>query len=101
MKIHQLPHGARFEYEGEEYEKTGPMFATNAAGQQRMIPKYAVLKPLDSAAAPKAARSETLPRPDVLAAFAAYHARCAVLVPVQDQPALDAARLDFLKALGE
>jgi len=28
MKIHQLPQGARFDYEGEEYVKTGPLFAT-------------------------------------------------------------------------
>ena len=46
MKIHQLPEGARFEYEGEAYVKTGPMFATGPKGQ-RLIPKYAVLKPLD------------------------------------------------------
>lgn len=25
MKIHQLPMGARFEFEGEEYVKTGPL----------------------------------------------------------------------------
>jgi hypothetical protein len=43
MKIHQLPPGARFEYEGEEYVKTGPLLGTGKGGQ-RLIPKYAVLK---------------------------------------------------------
>ena len=46
MKIHQLPIGGRFEYEGVEYVKTAPLFAT-ANGKQRLIPKYAVLKVLD------------------------------------------------------
>ena len=45
MKIHLLPMGARFVYEGEEYVKTGPLFASGKGGQ-RLIPKYAVLTPL-------------------------------------------------------
>jgi uncharacterized protein (DUF1330 family) len=49
MKIHQLPMGARFEYEGAEYVKTGPQLASGAGGQ-KLIPKYAVLKPLDGPA---------------------------------------------------
>ena len=34
--------GARFEYEGKEYEKTGPMLAS-CDGATRLIPKYAEL----------------------------------------------------------
>lgn len=30
MKIHQLPMGARFEFEGAEYVKTGPLLAARA-----------------------------------------------------------------------
>ncbi|MCX7162613.1 MAG: hypothetical protein NT083_06165 [Rhodocyclales bacterium] len=32
MKIHQLPQGARFEYEGSEYVKTGPLSGTGKEG---------------------------------------------------------------------
>lgn len=99
MKIHQLPLGARFEYEGEEYVKTGPMFATSQGGQ-RMIPKYAVLKPLGSAdAAPDASQSETVLRAEVLKAFGTFYLRCAALVPEGDRGDLEAARGTFLKTL--
>jgi hypothetical protein len=99
MKIHQLPEGARFEYEGEEYVKTGPMFASGKGGQ-RLIPKYAVLKPLgviaDTSRKPKGA---TLPRAQVLEAFAAFHAECRRLLPDERHSALEAARDQFLKSL--
>lgn len=49
MKIHQLPMGARFEYEGQTYVKTGPLLGAGAGGQ-RLIPKYAVLKVPDGSA---------------------------------------------------
>lgn len=100
MKIHQLPMGARFEYEGEEYVKTGPLIAAGKAGQ-RMIPKYAVLKPLGGveAAAPPASRA-TLPREEVLGAFAAFYADCRSLVPADRRQALEDARERFLRALG-
>lgn len=97
MKIHQLPMGARFEYEGAEYTKTGPLLGTGPGGQ-RLIPKYAVLKPLDGAvaAAPKAS---TVARAAVQVALARYHARCAALVPDDGQALLEAAREEFLKSL--
>lgn len=99
MKIHQLPMGARFEYQGQEYVKTGPLFATGSAGQ-RLIPKHAVLKPLGDTAAPqKPAPTATVPRTDVLAAFDAFCAECGALVPDDRQAALAAARERFLKAL--
>ncbi|MFZ2855223.1 MAG: hypothetical protein WAZ34_14065 [Rhodocyclaceae bacterium] len=96
MKIHQLTNGARFEYEGEAYVKTGPMFATGKGGQ-RMIPKYAVLKPLGDGEA--AQKRDTLPKARVLDAFDAFYAACQTLLPENRQPALDAARDRFLKAL--
>jgi hypothetical protein len=99
MKIHQLPLGARFEFEGAEYVKTGPMFATGPAGQ-RMIPKYAVLKPLGGAdAAPEACQSEAVLRAEVLKAFGTFYLRCAALVPEGDRGDLEAARGTFLKTL--
>lgn len=98
MKIHQLPMGARFEYEGIEYVKTGPMFANGPAGQ-RMIPKYAVLKPLDFVAPTLPEPSALLPRAAVLAAFDTFHAQCSALVPPDQREALDKARLVFLQSL--
>jgi len=99
MKIHQLPIGARFEYEGQEYLKTGPMFATGPAGQ-RMIPKYAVLKPLGGGdAASDTGHSETVLRAEVLKAFGTFYLRCAALVPEDQRGDLEAARGSFLKTL--
>jgi hypothetical protein len=99
MKIHQLPLGARFEYEGEEYVKTGPLFATGPAGQ-RLIPKYAMLRPLQDAAAVSAPpRRELLPRSELVAAFASFQSRCESLVPTDRRAELDAACREFLQAL--
>jgi hypothetical protein len=98
MKIHQLPMGARFEYAGQTYVKSGPLVATGEGGQ-RLIPKYAVLKVLDGSVPVPAAPATPLARETVLAAFADYHATCAALIPQERQPALDAARAAFLKAI--
>jgi hypothetical protein len=98
MKIQQLPMGARFEFEGEEYVKAGPQIGAGKGGQ-RLIPRYAVLRPLDGAA-PAAARPSLLEREAVLAAFERYHAACAGLVPDSGRGELAAARADFLKVLG-
>ena len=91
--------GARFAYEGAEYVKTGPLLATGKGGQ-RLIPKYALLQPLDAAARPAGPAPEVLPRAAVLAAFERFHGACAPLVPVERQDELAAARAEFLKALG-
>lgn len=98
MKIHQLPIGARFEYAGQAYVKCGPLVGTGPDGQ-RLIPKYAMLKVLDGSAPQAAAQATPLTRDVVLAAFADYHATCAALIPQERQPALDAARAAFLKAI--
>ena len=98
MKIHQLPMGARFEYEGEEYVKTGPLLGSGKVGQ-RLIPKYAVLKTPGPTGPALAAQTPAVPRETVLAAFDTFSTRCAALVPPDGQAALAAARDDFLKAL--
>lgn len=99
MRIHQLPLGARFEYEGQEYVKTGPLFGTGEAGQ-RLIPKYAVLKSLGEAGAPQQApRSASVLRADVFLAFESFYAQCRPLVPADRRAALEAARDGFLQAL--
>jgi hypothetical protein len=99
MRIHQLPIGTRFEYDGQEYVKTGPLVGTGSAGQ-RLIPKHAVLRPLgDVDIAPAAAPSATVLRVDVLRAFETFYAQCMALLPETQRPALASAREGFLKAL--
>jgi hypothetical protein len=99
MKIHQLPLGARFEYQGEEYVKTAALFATGKAGP-RLIPKYAVLKPLDQVeAVSHTGQNETLPRAAVLKAFGTFYTQCVALVPDNRRGELETARAAFLKVL--
>lgn len=99
MKIHQMPMGARFVYEGEEYVKSGPMVATGRTGQ-RLIPKYAVLKPLgEVTAAPGPMPSDTLSRTAVLDAFGAFYNRCEALVADEKRGELESGRAEFLRAL--
>lgn len=101
MKIHQLPLGARFEYEGEEYVKTGPLTGTGN-GKQRFIPKYAVLKPLgDVGAVVPDEKDGALSRAAVLDAFEGFYAECRALVAADRQAALAEERRRFLQALSE
>lgn len=98
MKIHQLPQGARFEYEGDDYVKTGPMAGTGKDGQ-RLIPRYAVLKPFDNIEAVSEPKIDALQKSGVLSAFDALYTECKALVPEDKQVALDAARDRLLKTL--
>jgi hypothetical protein len=100
MRIHQLPIGARFEYEGHVYVKTGPMVATSSTGQ-RLIPKHAVLSPLQSVdVSGEAECSETVLRSRVIESFEIFYGRCIPLVPRDLRGELEAARDCFLDALG-
>lgn len=90
MKIHQLPLGARFEYQGEVYVKTAPMMARSDAGVQRLVPRYAVLT-LVEAEAPGS--------PDLRRDFDTFYQACARLVPPESQTELAAARERFLERL--
>ncbi|MDP1525529.1 MAG: hypothetical protein Q8M20_06950 [Rhodocyclaceae bacterium] len=98
MKIHLLPMGARFEYEGSEYVKTGPQLASGKSGQ-RLIPKYAVLRVLDGTSVPAEKKADAIPRAAVLAAFETFYARCAALMPAEQQVAVATARDAFLQSL--
>jgi len=68
MKFQMLSIGARFEFEGKEYVKTGPLTAV-CDGVQRMIPRFAVLKSLDVPAEPARKIQRNLDEAVVLAAF--------------------------------
>lgn len=99
MKIHQLPDGARFEYKGEEYVKTGPMFGTGPKGPQ-LIPRSAILKPLGATSAAESVR-DRIARAKVVDAFSAFYAECRLLVPEEQQPRLDSLCDRFMRSLDE
>ncbi len=100
MKLNQLPLGARFEYDGQIFTKTGPLTAAAENGGQRMIPRYATLRPLGEpppAAAPQTGRQ--LDEARVLAAFDNFFQTCQRLTDDFSKPRLEAARQTFLAAL--
>jgi hypothetical protein len=50
MKFHQLPLQARFRYQGKVYRKVSPLQAhCEADATQRLVPRSAVVAPLDAA----------------------------------------------------
>ncbi len=100
--------GARFEYEGKVYVKTGPMTAASEQGGQRMIPRFAVLKPLDGPVAEPPKPDRRLDEAAVMAAFARFYGDCAHLLYGDEsdvdkarasRAALEAARERFLADL--
>ena len=101
MKLHQLAVGARFEYAGQTYVKTGPITASTEEGGSQMIPRHATLKPLDLA------ETGTLPglgvrkldAGKVRKAFDTFYASCQQHLPADSQDALAGARQIFLNAL--
>jgi hypothetical protein len=100
MKFQLLPIGARFEYEGKVYVKTGPVSASCEHGGQRMIPRYATLKPLDgSTPQTKPEAERKLGEAEVLAAFDMFYRECERLLGEQSRPELSAARTRFIEAL--
>ena len=98
MKIHQLPMGARFEYRGEEYVKTGPMFGTGENGPQ-LIPRSAVLKPINEPDVAHEGITDCVSRASVLHAFQAFYAECQTLVTDGQHAALESLRERFLSSL--
>ena len=99
MKIHQLANGTRFEYQGEEYVKTGPLFATGKSGP-RLIPKYAVLKPLGETHVSASENKEIrVSKAAVLSAFEAFCEECSALVAADRQSEMEACRHRFLNAI--
>ncbi len=108
MKFQLLPLGARFEFEGKVYVKTGPLTATTEEGGQRMIPRSAVLKPLDVPVAQTPKVDRKLDEAAVTAAFEVFFADCVRLLHVAGadelqaqalRAELDAARERFLARL--
>ena len=102
MKLTQLPIGARFEYEGQIFTKTGPMTAAGETSGQRMIPRYAVLKPMDGyTPPPEPEATRTVDEKTVLEAFETYHAIALRLTEGLGKAELEQARRTFLAGLGQ
>lgn len=100
MKLQHLSIGDRFEYEGKTFVKTGPMTAASENGGQQIIPRYAVLKPLDlPVREAKSDQGRKLEKNAVLAAFDDFYKRCSELVDAADQPALNEARQRFIQRI--
>jgi hypothetical protein len=76
MKFQMLGVGARFEYAGVNYVKSGPLTAISESGVQRMIPRFALLRPLDGPTETLPKVSRALDEAAVLAAFEAFYAAC-------------------------
>lgn len=95
MKLQHLAIGARFEYEGQIFTKTGPLTASAEQGGQRIIPRYANLRPLDA----MSAGPGQVDRLKVQAALSTFHETCRGLVDEAAWPVLEAARREFFDAL--
>ena len=102
MKLQHLAIGARFEYEGVVYVKTGPLTAAAETGGQKIIPRYAVLRPLDvPAQVPERQGKRLIERERVMAAFDVFFAVNDALVTEDGgRAALMAARQRFIEAVG-
>lgn len=102
MKLQHLVIGARFEYEGVVFVKTGPLTASAESGGQRLIPRYAELRPLDvPAVEPERKGKRLIERDKVTQAFDAFFASCEGLVESDTGRAeLIAARQRFIQSVG-
>jgi len=77
-KFTQLAIGESFEFQGERFLKVGPLTGRNlTTNHQRMIPRSAVVMPLNGETAAETPRSQReLPEALVLEAFEHYHKGC-------------------------
>lgn len=100
MKLQHLAIGARFEYEGQVFVKTGPLTASSEQGGQRIIPRYAVLKPLDLPAPETAASpARKLDPARVRKAFDGFYETALQLVDAEAVDRLQDARERFFASL--
>lgn len=101
MKLQYIEIGARFEYEGKIFVKTGPITAASDDGGQRVIPRSAILKALDvpnSTPAPTG-RFGRLDRQSVITSFDLFYQTCTRLVETTALEELENARLVFLGSI--
>lgn len=102
MKFQHVKIGQQFHYQGETYVKATPLVASHAkTGQQKLIPRYAVIQLLESGPAPASRPSPTsLSTSQVRTAVEQFHALSLQalrdILPPGDNDTLQAiqARLD-------
>jgi len=99
MKLQHLPIGARFEFKGQIFVKTGPLTAASEEGGQQVIPRSAVLRPLEAPVAEVKGKGRQVDETKVLAAFEYVYRTCSELLNESSRPQLDDARAKFLQAL--
>ncbi|MCG2577510.1 hypothetical protein LZ012_10940 [Dechloromonas sp. XY25] len=101
MKLQHLAIGDRFEFHGKIFVKTGPVTASSEEGGQQMIPRYAVLKPIDVPTRDddKPGLRRKVEEKKVLAAFDDFYRTCSELLDASALPALAEARERFLGRL--
>lgn len=82
MKFPYLPIGTQFEFDGKTYTKISPLLAAAEDGSdQRVIPRYAVLRPIGAPVpATPAQYSRQLDPDKVMAAFERFQAECVRLL---------------------
>lgn len=98
MKLQHLAIGDRFEYEGRIFVKTGPLTASSEDGGQQIIPRYALLTPINtgSKSSPASRQDHTAIR----AAFEDFYRTAERLAAPEAHAELAAAREGFLAKLG-
>lgn len=98
MKFPHLPLGAQFEFEGKVYTKVSPLVASAEDGSgQRVIPRYAVLRPGgEHVQAVAETHSRQIDPVKVRVAFAYFEADAMRLL--DEACGGDAGRSDALKA---
>lgn len=97
MKLQHLAIGDRFEYNGKVFVKTGPLTASSDEGGQQIIPRYAVLKPINPPPREeKPGLRRRLDEKTVRAAFDDFYQVCSTQVDDSVLPALVEARDRFL-----
>lgn len=100
MKLQHLAIGDRFEFHGKIFVKTGPLTASSEDGGQQIIPRYAVLKPIDlPPREEKPGLRRKLEEGAVLAAFDDFYKTCSELLDDSALPSLAEARQRFMQRL--
>lgn len=100
MKLWQLPLGARFRYRGQILVKTGPLAAASESGGPVLIPRHAVLTPLDGVSPPPPPGPvRALDPAAVIAAFERFYTCASRVADEAGRRELTAARQEFWREL--
>ena len=90
LKFGQLPTGKRFRYRDESYQKDSPLQARRESdGTTKLIPRSAVITPLDTEGVPITERPMRIERTHVERALKALETELTTAI-ARTEPALDA-----------